>query len=669
MPLIEEIGDDVPICVEEGNKIEIKDIQGEDEIMQEKLKKEGEEDNKVKEKREEESQAESVSQKDADTEKKEEEKDKWPRLNKKMLRDHCKALKLYLTPELNDVLYLHYKGIFKIESLEEYTGLKCLWLESNGISKIENLDHQKELRCLYLHQNLIKKIENLEPLQNLATLNLSNNLISKIENLSCLPHLGTLLISHNKLTTAEDLEHLAECEAISNLDLSHNKIEDPAFLKVLTQMKSLRVLNMMGNPVIRKIEHYRKTVIATLKELTYLDDRPVFPKERACVEAWAVGGREAEKAERDRWVAEERKKISDNVDAMMDIRKKAVAKRLEKEVREKLVAEGKSVDNVKIECDLDSIDWLYGSGNVTVTREDGTQETININRNPPEDASEQPAVKETRQNDIFGQGDEETKTETENAKNIQCSAARESQANQSESGHLQTSEEPEEIPFIRPNNIEETGSIFTREKQSSNQNSTNMFIEEIVSGCVAEQPEPRKKTLITELPDEESIETLNIAGDFEMEDIPDLEDVDETGEPILTDKEETVYKPKIEVLDGDEDLDWLDDLSQGNKPTELNTDDPVSSKPIQMLVEDITPNKSSSNEQSEMARQSTELLENLSNISQSKVGKSRLMDFSKEEAENKTLTTEQKIQRLAESVGETKAKPSIPYDPELEGLD
>ncbi|XP_055944387.1 dynein axonemal assembly factor 1 homolog [Argiope bruennichi] len=59
----------------------------------------------------------------------------------------------------------------------------------------------------------------------------------------------------------------------------------------------------------------------SLKDLCYLDDRPVTDKERACVNAWSKGGVEAERKERLRWKEMEQEKIRRSVEAVLALRK------------------------------------------------------------------------------------------------------------------------------------------------------------------------------------------------------------------------------------------------------------------------------------------------------------------------------------------------------------
>ena len=63
-------------------------------------------------------------------------------------------------------------------------------------------------------------------------------------------------------------------------------------------MPNLKVLYLQNNPVTKKIPNYRKTIISNIPTLTYLDDRPVFKDDRRHAEAFARGGLEEERKER-----------------------------------------------------------------------------------------------------------------------------------------------------------------------------------------------------------------------------------------------------------------------------------------------------------------------------------------------------------------------------------
>ena len=203
-----------------------------------------------------------------------------------LLKKYCKDNGLYSTPSINDKIYLHYKGFRCIQNLGEYINLKCIWLEGNGLSRIEGLEKLTILRTLFLQENIIEKIENLDSLVELDTLNLSKNYIKKVENLSHMKKLTSLNLSHNQLTSAADIEQLAELEAIQTIDIQYNKIVDEKIVEILSSLGDLRVLYLIGNPVVKSIKHYRKTIISKCKALKYLDDRPVFDDERRRVEAW-----------------------------------------------------------------------------------------------------------------------------------------------------------------------------------------------------------------------------------------------------------------------------------------------------------------------------------------------------------------------------------------------
>jgi dynein assembly factor 1 len=123
------------------------------------------------------------------------------------------------------------------------------------------------------------------------TLNLEKNEIEHVENLQNLRFLQNLDLSYNHLRTASSIEHLSLCESLSTVDLRHNYIDfDENLLPIFEKIPTLKVLYLKNNPLVRDFANYRKQLVGKLKELTYLDDRPVNLEEKRLCFAWVLNG-------------------------------------------------------------------------------------------------------------------------------------------------------------------------------------------------------------------------------------------------------------------------------------------------------------------------------------------------------------------------------------------
>jgi dynein assembly factor 1, axonemal len=118
----------------------------------------------------------------------------------------------------------------------------------------------------------------------LKNLDLSNNII------------GASIEGQIETDPLDCIRELKDCNALTSIDLSNNIIDvTEGIVEFFGECQNILCLYLKGNPCVRKISMYRKRLTVILKNLQYLDDRPVFEIERIAANAWSQGGAEAEK--------------------------------------------------------------------------------------------------------------------------------------------------------------------------------------------------------------------------------------------------------------------------------------------------------------------------------------------------------------------------------------
>jgi hypothetical protein len=185
-------------------------------------------------------------------------------INEKMIREGVR-----------EELFLDYDKQY-VPSLADIDlrSMTALVLSFRSIDAISNLNGFQSLRKLQLDNNLIEKISNLDHLVNLEWLDLSFNFIKEIEGLDKLTKLKDLSLFNNRITHLTGLDKLTN---LSVLSVGNNQITDVEQLRLLRKSKSLRALNLKGNP-ISKEDDYSHTALAYLPQLHYLDYQLISSK-------------------------------------------------------------------------------------------------------------------------------------------------------------------------------------------------------------------------------------------------------------------------------------------------------------------------------------------------------------------------------------------------------
>lgn len=144
-----------------------------------------------------------------------------------------------------------------------------------GIVNKKNIDLTDlvSLQSLNISKNEIRYLDFLEFFDNLKILDIENNLIESLSYLEHLKHLEVLNAGNNQISSISSLTKLTELKV---LNIQKNKISYiTSTLKILKELKALRVLSIKSNPFVEEIKGYKHVIIHKLKGLEKLDSEVI----------------------------------------------------------------------------------------------------------------------------------------------------------------------------------------------------------------------------------------------------------------------------------------------------------------------------------------------------------------------------------------------------------
>ncbi|KAF9654227.1 L domain-like protein [Thelephora ganbajun] len=134
-------------------------------------------------------------------------------------------------------------------------------------------------RQLDLRGHKIPAIENLGITKDQHdAIDLTDNAITTLGNVPLMRRLRTLLLANNRISALSQSLHLS-VPNLTTLVLTNNNISELGDLEPLKDMKSLKYLSLLGNPV-REKKWYRDWLVWRISGLRVLDFQRIKDKER-----------------------------------------------------------------------------------------------------------------------------------------------------------------------------------------------------------------------------------------------------------------------------------------------------------------------------------------------------------------------------------------------------